>query len=155
MWENGPRDLIFINISNLLIGQRDKFLTDSVTDNKNKYCLTPKPRQFLSPISNQETTTVCSNGWFRNTVLLKWRSTYRSRDSSGELQDHKLYQSTTYGCREVSLLRFCSALPWHGYSCFFWPCWHLPSVWGRGVSFIPLIAQITIQVRFKLVVKIS
>jgi hypothetical protein len=39
-------DPLLINVSSLLTGQRQKFMTDSVSDNKQEYCLIPNPHLF-------------------------------------------------------------------------------------------------------------
>jgi len=57
-----------------------------------------------------------------------------------------------YGYREVPSMKVCSALPWHGFSWFFWPAWHFPSVWRQNVSWILVHGP---KVRFKLIVKVS
>ena len=56
-------DSLLITVSNLLTGQWEIFLTDPVSENKNEYCLIPKPRPFLYLIIHQEMTTSCSNRW--------------------------------------------------------------------------------------------
>ena len=56
-------DPLLINVSNLLTGQRQKFMVDSLFENGKEYCLIPKPHPFLSLISHQEITTAYSHGW--------------------------------------------------------------------------------------------
>jgi hypothetical protein len=157
MWDNG-RSTPSINISNLLTGQRDKFLTDSASDNKEVYWIIPKPSPFLSPKSHKGLTTACSNGWITITNYC-WNDLQRighvTVQKNFRIINDIRAECYIYGNPGVSTLKFCSALPWHGYSCFFWPCWHLPSVWGRGVSKTRLLIQISVQVRFKLIVRVS
>jgi len=81
-------DPLLINISHLLTGQRDKFLTDSVSDNEKRVLPDPETALFLSLISHQEDSP--QKRMDKDyTVLPKYPATHRSRDCAEELQDHK------------------------------------------------------------------
>ena len=154
-------DSLLITVSNLLTGQWEIFLTDPVSENKNEYCLIPKPRPFLYLIIHQEMTTSCSNRW--TAITQHW---YNAQQRIGHVTVQKNFRIITniraecyiyiyiYGYREVPLMKVCSALPWHGYSWFFWPSWHFPSVWRQTVTFSCILLHSS-TVRFKLIVKVS
>jgi hypothetical protein len=78
---------LLINTANLLTGQRGKFLTDPVSDNKKEYCLIQKLHFFNSHKPSRDNDSLWQ--WIDNdnTILVKSPATYRSRVCT-ELQDH-------------------------------------------------------------------